>query len=401
MTQAISKYWNDANLLEIAPINASLVDPRKGEYRGMILIAPDHIESGSGRIIEKITAADQRAISGKYLAKRNSVIYSKIRPYLMKAAITYEDVLCSADMYPFECSEKIIPEYLLNVLLSSKFTAFANSCSNRTGIPKINREELAQFRFMLPPIREQNAIIALLSTWDKAIERTEQLIAAKEKRLRILYQKCFQPSTLMNGSWKSAKLSEYLISRNEKLLPSEKIPLYSLTIEDGVTAKTDRYNRDFLVKDTDSKTYKVVYPGDIVFNPANLRWGAIARSEVEHKVVVSPIYEVLAIRQGIVDPELLTHALTCPRQIGIFATKTEGTLIERMAVKLDAFLLTEILLPDTIEEQQKTAILLDSAKKEILLLKKQANAYRQQKRGLMQKLLTGQWRVNISEEVEQ
>ena len=203
----------------------------------------------------------------------------------------------------------------------------------------------------------------------------------------------------MNASWKSAKLSEYLRSRNEKSLPSEEIPLYSLTIEDGVTAKTDRYNRDFLVKDSDSKTYKVVYPGDIVFNPANLRWGAIARSEIDHKVVISPIYEVLEIRKTVVDPELLNHALTCPRQIGIFASKTEGTLIERMAVKLDAFLLTEILLPETIEEQRKIAILLDSAKKEILLLKKQANAYRRQKRGLMQQLLTGQWRIKKISEV--
>lgn len=240
---------------------------------------------------------------------------------------------------------------------------------------------------------EQANIAELLSTWDEVIEKTELLITTKEKQLCAFYQICFQPGTSMNHSWKSTKLSEYLGSRNEKSLPREDMPLYSLTIENGVTAKTDRYNRDFLVKDTNSKTYKVVYPGDIVFNPANLRWGAIARSKVEHKVVISPIYEVLEIKKGDVDPELLIHALTCPRQIGIFATKTEGTLIERMAVKLDSFLLTEILLPRTIEEQRKIAIRLNSAKKEILLLKKQAHAYRRQKRGLMQKLLTGTWRL--------
>jgi type I restriction enzyme S subunit len=200
----------------------------------------------------------------------------------------------------------------------------------------------------------------------------------------------------MNASWKSRKLATYLVARNEKAIPSGDVPLYSLTIENGVTAKTDRYNRDFLVKDMDSKTYKVVYPGDVVFNPANLRWGAIARSVVEHKVVISPIYEVLEIKKDIVDPELLTHAITCPRQIGIYATKTEGTLIERMAVKLDAFLFTEILLPETLEEQRKIAALLCTARKEIDLLKKQLEAYRQQKRGLMQKLLTGQWRVKIN-----
>ncbi|WP_419586528.1 hypothetical protein [Thiolapillus sp.] len=65
-----------------------------------------------------------------------------------------------------------------------------------------------------------------------------------------------------------------------------------------------------------------------------------------------------------------------------------------MAVKLDAFLLTEIMVPPTIDEQQKVASFLDMARDEIKLLKSQVVAYRKQKRGLMQKLLTGQWRVN-------
>jgi type I restriction enzyme S subunit len=261
---------------------------------------------------------------------------------------------------------------------------------------KINKGVLEKLPVPLPPYKEQVAIAELLAIWNCAIEKTERLIAAKDRYLCALYQKCFQAGTSMNASWKSRKLATYLVARNEKAIPSGDVPLYSLTIENGVTAKTDRYNRDFLVKDMDSKTYKVVYPGDVVFNPANLRWGAIARSVVEHKVVISPIYEVLEIKKDIVDPELVTHAITCPRQIGIYATKTEGTLIERMAVKLDAFLFTEILLPETLEEQRKIAALLCTARKEIDLLKKQLEAYRQQKRGLMQKLLTGQWRVKIN-----
>lgn len=311
-------------------------------------------------------------------------------------------------MFGFACTDSLVavqPKKGINKNWLKYFLQtqkrYFKSRATQNAQANINLQIIKPLPVLLPPQKEQVAIADVLSTWEQAIEKTERLIVAKEKQLCILYQKYFQPGTLMNGSWKSAKLSEYLKSRNEKSLPSEEMPLYSLTIEDGVTAKTDRYNRDFLVKDTNSKTYKVVYPDDIVFNPSNLRWGAIARSEIDHKVVISPIYEVLEIRKKVVDPELLNHALTCPRQIGIFASKTEGTLIERMAVKLDTFLLTEILLPETIDEQRKIAILLDSAKKEILLLKKQANAYRQQKRGLMQKLLTGQWRVNISEEVEQ
>jgi len=298
-------------------------------------------------------------------------------------------------------AEKVNGYYLLQLLRSKNFLAqfFESSIGGTGNQSNVSITLLKDMVVELPEIETQTAIADMLLTWDQSIEKTERLIAAKEIRLFALYQKCFQPGTSINAYWKLKKLSTYLISRNEKAIPTEDVPLYSLTIENGVTAKTDRYNRDFLVKDTDSKAYKVVCPGDIVFNPANLRWGAIARSAVEHKVVISPIYEVLEIRKDIVDPELLSHAITCPRQIGIYATKTEGTLIERMAVKLDVFLLIEILLPESLDAQRKIGMLLRAAREEIDLLKKQLESYRQQKRGLMQKLLTGQWRVKINPEV--
>jgi type I restriction enzyme S subunit len=334
---------------------------------------------------------------GDFLVSRSNTLDKVGRAALFTGQVNncaYPDL-----MMRFRIDESRLYQGFLEMFLrSSEAVRHFQRCASGTSetMVKINKGVLEKLPVPLPPYKEQVAIAELLAIWNCAIEKTERLIAAKDRYLCALYQKCFQAGTSMNASWKSRKLATYLVARNEKAIPSGDVPLYSLTIENGVTAKTDRYNRDFLVKDMDSKTYKVVYPGDVVFNPANLRWGAIARSVVEHKVVISPIYEVLEIKKDIVDPELLTHAITCPRQIGIYATKTEGTLIERMAVKLDAFLFTEILLPETLEEQRKIAALLCTARKEIDLLKKQLEAYRQQKLGLMQKLLTGQWRVKIN-----
>jgi len=251
-------------------------------------------------------------------------------------------------------------------------------------------------KFCLVPVLpkpEQKAIADLLSTWDEAIEKTERLIQTKGKKLNALYQSYFRVDSSTTKSWEPVKVGKFVTPRNEKAVPTEEQPLYSLTIENGITEKTERYNREFLVKDAGNKTYKVVHPGDIVFNPANLRWGAIARSTVDHKVVLSPIYEVLQIKDNAIDPDFLTHALTCPRQIAIYATKTEGTLIERMAVKLDAFLLLKIRAPSSISEQKEIAKTLSNAQQEIDLLKQLAEKYKTQKRGLMQKMLTGEWRV--------
>jgi type I restriction enzyme, S subunit len=294
---------------------------------------------------------------------------------------------------------KINPEFL-EVFLKSPLAVhyFQRSASGTSAsMVKIGKKVVEDLQVPIPPLHEQIAIADLLSTWDTAIEKIERLIAAKEKRLDALRQQYFKPNSYKNELWKCSKLRKFLKQRKEKAVPSEDLPLYSLTIENGVTAKTERYNRDFLVKDIESKQYKIVHPGDIVFNPANLRWGAIARSEVKHNVTISPIYEVLQITKDSIDPDFITQALTCPRQIGIFATKTEGTLIERMAVKIDAFLLTEILHPIEIEIQKSIAATLNIAHQEINLNKKQIEAFRKQKRGLMQKLLTGQWRAKIKE----
>ena len=166
--------WKEVSILDVAPITSKLVDPKVEKYNSMILIAPDHIQSESGQIIAKATVREQNAISGKYLVKKGDVIYSKIRPYLKKVCIAPEDCLCSADMYPFSCTEKINSKYLQTILLSKQFTDYANSCSARTGIPKINRDDIALFFCKIPPIPEQEKIAETLSIWDSAIEKTEK-----------------------------------------------------------------------------------------------------------------------------------------------------------------------------------------------------------------------------------
>jgi len=333
---------------------------------------------------------------GDFLVSRSNTLDKVGRSALFKGQIkncSYSDL-----MMRFRINQKIIqPEYLEIYLKSIKtIRYFQRMASGTSGsMVKINKNVLENLSISIPPISYQKTIVKLIGAWDKAIGVTYRLIVAKEKRLHFLFQKFFKPNSAANEIWVKRKIGEFLIPRKEKAIPTEKIPLFSLTIEDGVTEKTDRYNREYLVSDTRAKTYKIVHPGDIVFNPANLRWGAIARSEVTHKVVISPIYEVLSIRKNKIDSDFMTHALTCPRQISVYATKTEGSLIERMAVKLDAFLLLEILVPTTFEEQVKVKDVLNTAKKEINLHKTQLLALQKQKRGLMQKLLSGNWSVKV------
>ena len=199
------------------------------------------------------------------------------------------------------------------------------------------------------------------------------------------------PEFLSSGIWSDVPIKSILCVRDERQVPTEDVPLFSLTIEGGVTEKTGRYNREFLVRDSGNKKYKVVWPKDIVYNPANLRWGAINYSKLSHAVVVSPIYEVLRLEDESKNHLIfIVSSLMRNAQIRRLITKAQGTLLERVAVKIDDFLSTGLPVPPHKEEQQKIANCLDSLDKLIYMHRSRLNALQDHKKGLLRQLYPAQ-----------
>lgn len=172
----IPREWEVKPFLEVAMLPSGQVSPLADEYREMPLVAPDHIESRTGKLIRIETVHEQGAISGKYLFEPDDIIYSKIRPYLRKAWLADMKGLCSADMYPLRPKPGVSAMFLYTLVMGESFSEFANAVSMRTGIPKINRKELASFDFALPSSNEQTEI-------EKALTSTDQRIQGERKQL--------------------------------------------------------------------------------------------------------------------------------------------------------------------------------------------------------------------------
>ena len=115
----IPTHWAVRKFSREVAIAEGQVDPEKEPYASMLLIGPEHVESGTGRLLQRATAADQAAESGKYLSSKGDVIYSKIRPALRKLVIAPEDCLCSADMYPLRGRSRVDNRFLAWFLLSA------------------------------------------------------------------------------------------------------------------------------------------------------------------------------------------------------------------------------------------------------------------------------------------
>lgn len=204
--------WTTRRLLDVVSIANGQVDPTMERYRDWPLVAPNHIESGTGRLLGVETAAEQAAISGKYVVEPGDVVYSKIRPYLKKVWLSDRKGLCSADMYPMRAGTSVDSGYLLALLLSDHFTRYAEAVSARTGIPKINREELAGYRAVFPPLPEQKKIAGILSSVDEAIQATQAVIEqtrrVKEGLLQTLLTRGIGSGGVPHTRFKQTEIGE-------------------------------------------------------------------------------------------------------------------------------------------------------------------------------------------------
>lgn len=179
----VPEHWTVLSFQRRVYIAEGQVNPEEQPYSDMTLIAPNHIESGTGRLLYTETAAEQMAESGKYLCREGDVIYSKIRPALRKACIAPADCLCSADMYPLRGDEYLLNHYLLWFLLSEPFSAFAVLEADRVAMPKINRESLNALKLALPSVEEQEHISRILT---RATTRIDALVEKTERSIELL-----------------------------------------------------------------------------------------------------------------------------------------------------------------------------------------------------------------------
>lgn len=184
--------WRVNKVGRCVSINGGQVDPRVSPYDEMYLVAPNHIESATGKLLYLETSLEQGADSGKYYVRAGQVIYSKIRPNLMKTIIAPVDCLCSADMYGLEAdSTQLSNEFLRYVLLSRPFRDYAVDQSIRVAMPKLNHETVKAAPIWLPTLPEQEAIVTFLDEELPEIDATiadaqESIALSKERRAALI-----------------------------------------------------------------------------------------------------------------------------------------------------------------------------------------------------------------------
>ena len=231
---------------------------------------------------------------------------------------------------------------------------------------------------IVPSLTTQNKVASFLSKIDKRIETQSKIIEDLELVKKGISNTVFGDKSVIKESWKTVKLSTILKERKIYDVKDSVYPHATLSKE-GISAKTDRYNRDFLVKD-EEKEYKITHLNDICYNPANLKFGVICLNTFGD-AIFSPIYVTYEIDKKC-DPYFISLYLTNPTFIGHIRKYEQGTVYERMAVSSEDFLKGEINLP-TYEEQLKIAKTFKSIDEKIAIEQAILDKLKEQKKFLL------------------
>ncbi len=226
--------WDTERFDSLVEIGTRLVDPNCPEYENLPHVGGEHIEKDTGRILSPQLVRDSALKSSKFWFSPNHILYSKIRPYLNKVSFPGFEGVCSADIYPLEPKdERISRWYLIALLRSPAFLAYAKVHSGRLRIPKLNKNQLGSFDTPIPAP-------STLATFN---EQAEQLVGIEESRFRscekinrlfdVLLYRAFNGS--LTAKWREAQMEELLQEMEQQTKTLEANPPKS-----GGSKKSDK-----------------------------------------------------------------------------------------------------------------------------------------------------------------
>lgn len=258
---------------------------------------------------------------------------------------------------------------------------------------KLNKASLEKIPLLLPPLLEQKKIAQILSTWDQAITATERLLENSQQRKKGLMQQLLTGKKRLPGfdeEWEQIRLKELLTeekTRNRELTITR---VLSVTNHSGFVLPEDQFSKR--VASDNVSNYRVVSKGQYGYNPSRLNVGSFARLDNYDEGILSPMYVVFSVNEAKLNNDYFLNWMKSNEAKQRIARSTQGSV--RDSVGFDALCSFPFRLPP-LNEQERIAEILISADREIENISLKVDLLKQEKKALMQQLLTGKRRVKV------
>lgn len=357
----------------------------------------EHLSQGGGSILGYIDSAEQKSMKNEF--DEGDVLFGKLRPYLRKYWLAKFGGVCSTEIWVFRVMSDICTkEYLFNIVSSYNFIQKAN-VSSGSKMPRAEWGYVSKIPILTPPLAEQEKIAEILSTWDKAIEKQTQLIQKLELRKKGLMQQLLTGKKRLPGftdEWKKVKLGE-ISKRVTRKNDTNCQNVVTISAQKGFVRQTDFFNKIVASKTTEQ--YYLVKRDEFCYNKSysnDFPMGAIKRLVEFEEAVVTTLYICFVIESDIASIDFIEQYFSLGLlNNGLRKVANEGGRAHGLlnVTPYDFFDL-KMFLP-SLQEQTAIANILSSCDEETRLAQDKLVAMREQKKGLMQVLLTGKKRVTL------
>ena len=329
-----------------------------------------------------------------YLLKEGDILFARTGASVGKS-YQYEPLDGKVYFAGFLIRARIKPEFdpsfIFQNTLTEKYNNFIKVTSQRSGQPGVNAQEYANFSILIPSRGEQVKLGNFFKQLDDTIALHQRQLNKYNKLKKTLLQKMFPKSGAKSSEirfdgfteeWKQCKLDQIVIERNQQVQESIDFPLMSFTAKDGVTPKSDRYNREFLVK-SDNKKYKKTELGDLIYSSNNLDVGSIGINKTGN-AVISSVYSIFYTRDGIT-PEFVDMLIQRKDFINKMIQFRQGVVYGQWRIHESDFLKIETRIPSS-KEQIKMGALFKQIDNTIAFHQQKVNDYKKLKEAVLKKM---------------
>jgi|SRR5690554_1268420 len=410
--------WNRIALEKIAEVRSGVAKGKKGLKAPIEVpyLRVANVQDGHVDLTEVKTIEIEQDKLERYSLKYGDVLMNEGGDYdkLGRGDVwlgQIEPCLHQNHVFAVRPNQDIVDSFFLAALAASNYgkTYFLSCAKRSTNLASINSTQIKEFPVLVPPLPEQKKIAQILSTWDKAITTTGQLLANSQQQKKALMQQLLTGKKRLldkygvrfSGEWKDAplnKMAEVIVSPVDKKTEPNEIPVELCNYTDVYYNHQITRNITFM-KATATKSEIAKYTlrqGDVIITKDSETPGDIAVpalvSEDLNGVVCG--YHLAIVRPNIVylNGAFLNYLFSMQSTRYYFFTLATGAT--RFGLSVGGINRAHFRVPE-IAEQQKIAAVLSAADQEISALQQKLDALKQEKKALMQQLLTGKRRVKI------
>lgn len=353
----------------------------------------EHVAQVTGQIIGTSQTTPQFSTKNAFSA--GEVIFGKLRPYLRKYLRPNFDGVCSSEFWVLRGKpKKCLNEFLFYLVQSE---AFIQACAKTTGskMPRADWDLVQEQPFLLPPKPEQQRIAAILDACDRAIDGTVQLLKKQEKRRLAVMQHFLSEEGDNREGWSQERLGGILVQARlggnyENTTVDNGLPVIKMGNIGRGNIRLDKV--EYLSGRAEANPDDYLQVGDLLFNTRNtldlVGKVAVWRGELPQAVYNSNLMRMKFDPERVSSTYFMNYVFNSRyglRQLRRIATGTTSVaaIYSRDLMKLN------INLPPK-DVQDKITAVLALCDQEIKYLSQQLTLLQKQKKGLMQRLLTGQ-----------